>query len=166
MGHSVPREWAADHRRGRRVRDALGDRLAPKMASRVVGMDSWELSRQGRRAEAITRAAGPEEAVAFALPLAAHPGGLTPRPHETNCRRGVEHATSQRRKGRRPPAGQVGRRGDRRWEDLFHARGRPLPPNAPPPQPPRVAAPPRAAGPQTTPHPPPPPPPRTHPPDP
>src|SRR5260370_7780031 len=103
MGHSVPREWAADHRRGRRVRDALGDRLAPKMASPVVGIDSWELSRQGRRAEAITRAAGPEEAVAFALPLAAHPGGLTPPPHETNSPTRLEHATSQRPKQPPPP---------------------------------------------------------------
>jgi hypothetical protein len=30
-----------------------------------VGIDTWELSRQGRRAEAIARAAGPEEAVAL-----------------------------------------------------------------------------------------------------
>src|SRR6266849_5341275 len=99
-GHSVPREWAADH-------IAVGGEFGTlseidsrrRWASPVVGIDSWELSRQGRRAEAISRAAGPEEAVAFALPLAARPGGLTPRPNETNCRRGVEHATSQRRKG-------------------------------------------------------------------
>ncbi len=48
--------------------------LALKRGKRVVGIDTWELSRQGRRAEAIARAASPEEAVAFALRLAAAPG--------------------------------------------------------------------------------------------
>src|SRR5258708_37156774 len=48
--------------------------LAPKMGKPVVGMDTWELSRQGRRAETIARVAGPGEAVAFALRLAARPG--------------------------------------------------------------------------------------------
>jgi uncharacterized protein (TIGR00725 family) len=48
--------------------------LALKMGKPVVGIDTWELSRQGRPAEAIARAAGPEEAVALALRLAARPG--------------------------------------------------------------------------------------------
>jgi len=48
--------------------------LAPKMGKPVVSIDTWELLRQGRRAEAIARVAGPEEAVAFALRLAARSG--------------------------------------------------------------------------------------------
>ena len=48
--------------------------LALKMGKPVVGIDTWELSRQGRRTEAIARAARPEEAVALALRLAARPG--------------------------------------------------------------------------------------------
>jgi uncharacterized protein (TIGR00725 family) len=38
----------------------------------VVGLDTWELARQGKRVDAIEMAATPEEAVARALELAKH----------------------------------------------------------------------------------------------
>jgi uncharacterized protein (TIGR00725 family) len=44
--------------------------LAVKMGIPVVGLGTWELSKAGRAAEAIVRAANPEEAVAVAMGLA------------------------------------------------------------------------------------------------
>ena len=41
--------------------------LAMKMGKRVVGLDTWELARSGRRVDGILQAATPEEAVRLAL---------------------------------------------------------------------------------------------------
>jgi uncharacterized protein (TIGR00725 family) len=45
--------------------------LALRAGTPVVGLETWELARRGRRDEAITRAATPEEAVELALRAAA-----------------------------------------------------------------------------------------------
>jgi uncharacterized protein (TIGR00725 family) len=41
--------------------------LALKLGRRVVGLDTWELARDGERVEAVLRARSPTEAVALAL---------------------------------------------------------------------------------------------------
>ena len=46
--------------------------FALRLGKPVVGIATWELSREGRPVEAIRRAAGPEEAVEAALGLAGH----------------------------------------------------------------------------------------------
>jgi SLOG cluster4 family len=62
-----------------RVAEEVGWLLAHAGATLVCGglggvMDTWELSKQGRPADAIVRAVGPEEALALALRLAVRPG--------------------------------------------------------------------------------------------
>jgi hypothetical protein len=46
--------------------------LALKMGKPVVGLVTWELAKEGRPVDPITRADNPEEAVRLALQLAAH----------------------------------------------------------------------------------------------
>ena len=49
--------------------------FALKTGTRVIGIDTWELGKEGRAVEAIERAAGPEEAVELALGPAAEGSG-------------------------------------------------------------------------------------------
>jgi uncharacterized protein (TIGR00725 family) len=49
--------------------------LALKMGKPVVGVNTWELSRQGRPLNAIHRAGSADEAVRMALALASRPAG-------------------------------------------------------------------------------------------